>query len=76
MAVQRFDISFHQPGRTGNMEWNKADPFKQVEDRLWLPAQEMSIEIFLVLVTRDMTQIGQVDRLDMDDRVKVGVRRA
>src|SRR5512140_2750606 len=76
MFTQRFDIARHQFSRTWWTEGNKTNSFRQVEDGFWLPAQEMCIQVLLILIAWNMAQVRQVHRLGMDDRMEVRTRLA
>src|SRR5215212_5974353 len=40
-------------------------------DGFRLPAQEVRVEILLILIAWNMTQVGEMDRLGMDHRMKI-----
>ena len=50
------------------------DAFRQLHDQLGLPAQQVPLEIRLVLITRDVAETGQMARLRVHDGVRVGAR--
>ena len=53
------------------VERNETNPFGQIDNGLWLPAQKMGIQILLILITRNMTQISQMYGLGMNDRMEI-----
>src|SRR5512134_1292850 len=57
--------------RTRQNEWQNADPLREIEDSLRLPAQEVAIEILLFLIIRKMTEIGEMQGLRVQNGMKV-----
>ncbi len=45
---------------------------RQIDDRLRLPAQEMGVQILLILITGNMAQVGDMQRLGMNDGMEIG----
>ena len=76
MFTQRLDIARHQLRRTRHLERDESDTLGQVDDGLWLPAQEVRVQILLILVARNVAEIRQVEGLAMNNRVKIRFCRA
>jgi hypothetical protein len=69
---EALDVSLHQGRRSRQHERQDADPGRQVDDRLGLPAQQAPAEPLLVAVGREVAEIGQVGWLAVNDGVEVG----